>query len=117
MTPDTIFLLSGLIATELTLQVCLVNVSINIPDSRSHILIGSSYDLDTIFLLAGLIANDVTSRVCPVDILINIPDSKFHIFIVQSADPDTIFLLSGLIVTELTVNKSIYFVSRCRFCI
>ena len=78
--PDNIFLLSGLIAIELTQSVCpCPNVLIKLPDSRSHILTVLSHDTDTIFLLSGLIANEVIKLVCPFNVLIKLPDYSSNI--------------------------------------
>ena len=50
--PDTIFLLSGLIATDSTESLCPFSVLIKIPDPRSHMRVVLSDDHDTIFLLS-----------------------------------------------------------------
>ena len=60
--PETIYLLSKLIATEFTHSLCPVNVLISYPLSKFHILMALSPLPETIYLLSELIATEDTPQ-------------------------------------------------------
>ena len=58
--PETIYLLSELIATDFTKSLCPVNVLISYPLYKFHILMELSALPETIYLLSKLIATEFT---------------------------------------------------------
>src|SRR5919197_4252014 len=84
--PDTIFLPSSVIASELTASasLCTLSFLISLPLSKSHTVYpdpDSSPDPDTARLPSGVIASELI-LLCTLSFLISLPLSKSHTLMV-----------------------------------